>query len=80
MIAEARGMGLFFGIEFMKGDEPAGAFTGQVVEAMREQGVLLNRLGRGAYVLKLRPPMPFSRENADFVLEKLQRVLKVLPA
>ena len=80
MIAEARGMGLFFGIEFMKGDEPAGAFTGQVVEAMREQGVLLNRLGRGANVLKLRPPMPFSRENADFVLEKLQRVLKALPA
>jgi 4-aminobutyrate aminotransferase-like enzyme len=79
LIAEARGTGLFFGVEFMKGDVPAGEFTGRVVEAMREEGVLLNRLGRHGNVLKLRPPMPFSRANADFALHALQRVLKATP-
>ena len=80
LIAEVRGLGLFFGIEFMAGDVPAGAFTAEVVEAMRREGVLLNRLGRHGNVLKLRPPMPFSRGDADFALAALDRVLKALPA
>lgn len=78
-IAEARGTGLFFGIEFMREDEPAGTFTAEVVEAMRREGVLLNRLGRHGNVLKLRPPMPFSRQDADFALDALARVLKAMP-
>ncbi len=79
LIAEARGTGLFFGIEFMREDEPAGTFTAEVVEAMRREGVLLNRLGRHGNVLKLRPPMPFSRQDADFALDALARVLKAMP-
>lgn len=79
LIAEARGTGLFFGVEFMREDEPAGTFTAEVVEAMRREGVLLNRLGRHGNVLKLRPPMPFSRQDADFALDALARVLKAMP-
>ncbi|MGB5556773.1 MAG: aspartate aminotransferase family protein, partial [Paracoccaceae bacterium] len=75
-----RGSGLFFGVEFMKDGAPAAEFTGAVVEGMRREGVLLGRIGRHGNVLKLRPPMPFSRADADFALEALERVLKAVPA
>ena len=38
---------------------------------MRGQGVLISRIGRHDNVLKMRPPMPFNRENADQLLATL---------
>ncbi|NSX54852.1 aspartate aminotransferase family protein [Parasulfitobacter algicola] len=75
--AEARGLGLFFGIEFVVDDgTPATDFTARVVEAMRHRGILLNRIGRHMNTLKMRPPMPFSRDNADMAINALEDVLK----
>jgi len=79
LIAEVRGAGLFISIEFMDGDAPATAFAGRLVEAMREAGVLLGSTGKHDNALKLRPPMPFSRENADLVVDLLSRALKATP-
>lgn len=76
-IAEVRARGLFFAVEFT-GDDP-GSFTGRVVEAMKDRGVLLGRVGRQGQVLKLRPPMPFSRADADEAVGKLAEVLDGLP-
>ena len=76
MIAEVRGQGLFFGVEFIQDDgQPATDFARRVVEAMRHEGVLLNSIGRHQNTLKMRPPMPFSRENADLALDTLAHVL-----
>lgn len=77
LLAEVRGQGLFFGAEFVLDDAmtPATAFVGRVVEAMRREGVLMNRIGRHGNILKIRPPMPFSRENADSLVDTLDRVL-----
>jgi 4-aminobutyrate aminotransferase-like enzyme len=76
-IAEVRGRGLFFAVEFA-GDDPGG-FTGRVVEAMKDRGVLLGRVGRHGQVLKLRPPMPFARAHAEEAVGKLAEVLAGLP-
>jgi 4-aminobutyrate aminotransferase-like enzyme len=76
-IAEVRGRGLFFAVEFA-GDDPGG-FTGRVVEAMKDRGVLLGRVGRHGQVLKLRPPMPFARADAEEAVGKLAEVLAGLP-
>ena len=76
-IAEVRGRGLFFAVEF--GGADPGAFTARVVEAMKLRGVLLGRVGRQGQVLKLRPPMPFSRADADEAVGKLAEVLAGLP-
>jgi 4-aminobutyrate aminotransferase-like enzyme len=46
-----------------------------VANAMRERGVLLNKLGIHGNTLKIRPPMPFSKSDADFMLETLDGVL-----
>ena len=80
-IKEVRGSGLFFGVEFADDDlAPMTEFTSNVVEAMKARGILLNRLGRHYNCLKIRPPMPFSMENADLLLDTLAEVLAEMPA
>ena len=78
-IGQVRGAGLFFGMEFVDGDDPAADFTGRVVEGMKARGILLNRLGRHYNCLKIRPPMPFSRDNADMLVGALGEVLAEMP-
>ena len=81
MISDVRGKGLFFGVEFSNPDgSPATGFVLRLVEAMRENGILLNKIGRHGNVLKIRPPMPFSTENADHLADTLAEVLLGLPA
>nr|WP_090211670.1 aspartate aminotransferase family protein [Litoreibacter janthinus] len=78
--AEARGSGLFFGIEFVQPNgQPATAFAAQVVEYMREGGVLMNRIGRDMNTLKMRPPMPFGRDHADIAMDLLEQALREVP-
>ncbi len=81
MIGDVRGHGLFTAAEFVtdrKAKTPAAAETGAVVDAMRERGVLISRTGRDDNVLKIRPPLPFSVENADFLLATLDDSLAAL--
>ena len=81
-IGDVRGSGLFFGADLVldrETKEPATAFTKRVANGMRQRGVLLNFLGRNYNVLKMRPPMVFSRENADRLIETLDQVLTETP-
>lgn len=71
LIAETRGLGLFLGIELAREGEPAGEEAGRIVEAMRERHVLMGRVGRAQHILKIRPPMVFSRADADELVGKL---------
>jgi len=54
---------------------PATDFVADVVEQMVQRGFLLNRIGRAGNTLKIRPPMPFSVEHADMLMDALQDVL-----
>lgn len=81
-IGDVRGAGLFFGAEMVldRGTkEPATEFVNRVANAMRHRGVLLNRLGIHYNTLKIRPPMPFSKVNADLLLSTLDEVLRETP-
>jgi len=78
IIGDVRGRGLFFAVEMVRdraSKEPAAAETKRTVNAMRERGVLLSRIGKADNILKIRTPMPFSRVNADQLLETLDAVL-----
>jgi adenosylmethionine-8-amino-7-oxononanoate aminotransferase len=57
--------------------EAAGAAqaTARVVNALRQEGVLIGSTGRNRDVLKIRPPLPFTRDNADLLLHALDKVL-----
>jgi len=78
LIGDIRGTGLFIGIDLV-GDhdsrEPATAEADKAVNLLRDQGVLIGATGQYDNVLKIRPPMVFSKENADLLLEKLEKVL-----
>lgn len=81
LLAEVRGAGLFFAAEFVTDAAmtPATAFVDALVEGMLARGVLLNRIGRHGQALKIRPPMPFSVENADLLIDRLDETLRTTP-
>ena len=81
-MGDVRGSGLFFGVELVTDrttKEPATAYTKKIANGMRQRGVLLNFLGKHYNVLKMRPPMVFSKSNVDQVIETLDRVLAETP-
>jgi 4-aminobutyrate aminotransferase-like enzyme len=81
IIGDVRGKGMFFAVELVldrQTREAAGARTKSIVNAMRERGVLISRIGPQDNVLKIRPPMVFSVENADLLLTTLDSVLASL--
>ncbi len=75
IISDVRGSGLFIGVELVQSGEPAGVETARVVNQMREHGILLGTDGPHHNVLKIRPPMPFSEENAEELIAALDLCL-----
>jgi 4-aminobutyrate aminotransferase-like enzyme len=78
LIGDVRGSGLFLGVELVRDREtlePADTEAAYVVERLREQGVLTGTDGPHHNVLKLRPPLCFSEEDADLFLTTLDEVL-----
>jgi 4-aminobutyrate aminotransferase-like enzyme len=67
VIREIRGSGFFLGVELAHE-------ASDVVNQMRERGILMGTEGPLHNVIKIRPPMPFSREDADRVIEALDEV------
>ena len=77
-IGDVRGYGLFFGAELVTNrttKAPASQHAIRVANEMRRRGVLMNKLGIHYNTLKIRPPMPFSIEDADFMLATLDATL-----
>ena len=77
-IGDVRGCGLFIGAELVSDGAartPDPARARQVVEAMKARRVLLSTEGPDDNVLKIKPPVVFSRRDAGEFLEKLDAVL-----
>ena len=77
IIGDVRGAGLFIGIELVRDREtlePAPAETTYLVNRLREYGILTGTDGIYHNVLKIKPPLSFSEEDAKLfvaVLDKL---------
>jgi 4-aminobutyrate aminotransferase-like enzyme len=81
LIGDVRGAGLFFAVELVgdrKTKTPATAETRRLVNLMRERGVLLSRIGMHDNILKIRPPMPFSKQHADLLVDTLDQAMAAL--
>src|SRR5882762_3052515 len=78
LIGDVRGMGLMLGVEFVRDratKEPAKKETLAVLETAREIGVLIGKGGLDGNVLRIKPPMCITAEDADFTLDVLDRAL-----
>lgn len=78
LIGDIRNSGMFFAIELVKNRKKKKAAkkrAARIVNMMKDKGVLLNNIGRDRNILKIRPPLPFNKEHADVLLEKLGECL-----
>ncbi|SAK82361.1 class III aminotransferase [Caballeronia hypogeia] len=80
-IGDVRGKGLFIGVELVeKGGryEPDSKMAKRVIEGMRNEGVLISKIGKYDNVLKIRPPMPFTAEHVTQFVDSMDLVLSNL--
>jgi 4-aminobutyrate aminotransferase-like enzyme len=77
-IGDVRGRGLFLGVDLVTDRatrQPATALAGCLVEALREQAILVSAEGPGHNVLKIKPPLPFTTSDADLLIDAVDRFL-----
>jgi 4-aminobutyrate aminotransferase-like enzyme/murein DD-endopeptidase MepM/ murein hydrolase activator NlpD len=81
LIGDVRGAGLFLGVELVRDREtlePATTEAGDVVNLMREAGVLASTDGPFDNVIKIKPPMVFGVREADIFADELDRAIGAL--
>ncbi|PWC39806.1 aminotransferase class III-fold pyridoxal phosphate-dependent enzyme [Azospirillum sp. TSO35-2] len=81
LIGDVRGSGLFVGVELVRDradKSPASDETARVVNAMRKRRVLISATGQEGHILKIRPPLVFSSDDAKLFLATLDEVLAAL--
>ncbi len=80
IIGDVRGYGLFLGIELIRNLntlEPADTEAAFIVNKMKERAILMSIDGPLHNVLKIKPPMCFSKQDADFLLETFETVCQI---
>ncbi|KAK7358928.1 hypothetical protein VNO77_00869 [Canavalia gladiata] len=81
IIGDVRGKGLMVGIEFItdrKEKTPAKAETAVLFEKLRELGVLVGKGGLHGNVFRIKPPMCFNKDDADFLVDALDYAISKL--
>lgn len=78
LIGAVHGHGLYLGLELVRDRatlEPATEETRAICERLRERGVIVQPTSDRQCVLKIKPPLCFTRESADFFADQLDEVL-----
>ncbi|XP_075848839.1 5-phosphohydroxy-L-lysine phospho-lyase isoform X4 [Microtus pennsylvanicus] len=78
IIGDVRGSGLFIGVDLIKDETlrtPATEEAEYLVSRLKENYILLSTDGPGRNVLKFKPPMCFSLDNAQHVVAKIDDIL-----
>ena len=79
-IGDVRGEGLFIGIELINEQKKPNTELAQFLKnELRKRHVLISTDGPEDSVIKSKPPMVFSKENAKRVVAELSRGLKMSP-
>lgn len=79
IVGDVRGKGLMLGMELVEDKETRQPITPhrimEVWEGLRELGVLVGRGGHYRQVLRIKPPMCITKEDIDFTIGALHKVL-----
>ena len=78
LISEIRGRGLFLGVDLIKDNnyDPNKELAFLIINEMKSRGILLSVDGPYNNVLKIKPPMTFSKKNVDLVCTELTNILQ----
>ena len=75
IIGAVRGQGLFLGIELVDNNlNPLAIQTDYLANRMKEHGILMSTDGPDHNVLKIKPPLLFTKENADELICYLRKI------
>jgi 4-aminobutyrate aminotransferase-like enzyme len=76
VLADIRGEGLFLGVEIVTKDgKPGTDLAATIKNELRDKFILISTDGPYDNVLKIKPPLYFSKENANKLLEELDNIL-----
>ena len=77
IIGDVRGRGLFLGVELVKNENllPAKTEAHSIVNQMKENNILLSIDGPFNNVIKIKPPIIFSKSNCDLFLKYFSEIL-----
>jgi 4-aminobutyrate aminotransferase/4-aminobutyrate aminotransferase/(S)-3-amino-2-methylpropionate transaminase len=76
IIGEVRGKGLMLGIELVKDDKaPASLMLDQMLEYLKDQGILAGKTGPGRNVLTFQPPLIIEQKDIDYAIRCLDHTL-----
>jgi alanine-glyoxylate transaminase/(R)-3-amino-2-methylpropionate-pyruvate transaminase len=81
LIGEVRGMGLMLGVELVRDrvtKEPASTEAIEILERCKERGLLIGKGGLYGNVLRIKPPMCVTKDDADFLVHCLDECLSHL--
>ncbi|MCF2873625.1 MULTISPECIES: aminotransferase class III-fold pyridoxal phosphate-dependent enzyme [unclassified Tenacibaculum] len=77
IIGDVRGQGLFLGFELTDTElNPLPEQTDYLANRMKEHGILMSTDGPDYNVLKIKPPIVFTKENAKELIHYLQLIFK----
>lgn len=77
-IGDVRGIGMFIGVELVKDRKsklPDRELTSKVVNRMQQKQVLISACAKGHNVLKIRPPLILTKEQADIIINTVDEAL-----
>lgn len=76
IIGDVRGQGLFLGIELVDSNkEPLALQTEYLANRIKDHGLLMSTDGPDHNVLKIKPPIVFTKQNAEELLFYLEKIL-----
>ncbi|XP_075716632.1 ethanolamine-phosphate phospho-lyase [Rhinoderma darwinii] len=81
MIGDIRGVGLFIGVDLVKDRQlrtPATAEAQHIIYKLKEKRILLSADGPHRNVLKFKPPMCFTMEDAAMVVDAIDKLLTAI--
>jgi len=76
IIGDVRGQGLFLGLELVDAEmNPLGAHTDYLANRMKDYGILMSTDGPDGNVLKIKPPIIFTKEDAEELIFYMKKIL-----